>query len=82
MGTRIREIREARKMSQEELARATGLPKKTISLLEEGKVKTLGAKTVLSIANALGVVVNELIYPEGSWVDAVEGEENPAAIVP
>lgn len=72
MGNRIREIRESKDMSQEDLARAAGLPKETISLLESGSAKNIGSKTLLSIANALGVAVESFIYPEGAWADAAE----------
>ncbi len=69
MGSRIKEIRERKEMTQDELARATGLPKETILLLESGTAKTIGSKVLLSIANALGVAVDSFIYPESTWAD-------------
>ena len=37
MNTRIRELRKARKLSQEELAAAVGTPRQTITSIETGK---------------------------------------------
>lgn len=78
MGNRIKEIRECKKMTQEELARATGLPKGTILLLESGTAKTIGSKVLLSIANALGVSVDCFIYPESTWADTADQADSAA----
>lgn len=60
MGYRIREIRETRGMSQSELAEKTGLTRATIWRLETGEEETTTTKTLLKIAEALGVTVAEL----------------------
>lgn len=64
MGYRIKEIREEKKMTQEELAHATGLTRTTISLLETGATKSASSKTLISIANALGVTIDSLFFTE------------------
>lgn len=63
MGYRIREIREARGMSQLELSEKTGLARATIWRLETGEEETTTTKTLLKIADALGVTVGALFLP-------------------
>lgn len=65
MGYRIKEIREEKKMTQEELAKATGLTRTTISLLETGVTKSASSKTLLNIANALEVKIDDLFFEAG-----------------
>lgn len=56
----LRELRLARKLSQEELAHASGLDRTYISLLERAaRQPTL--KTLMSLASALGVSASKLI---------------------
>lgn len=64
MGYRIKEIREEKKMTQEDLAKATGLTRTTISLLETGVTKSASSKTLLSIASALGTTIDSLFFQE------------------
>lgn len=64
MGYRIKEIREEKKMTQEDLAKATGLTRTTISLLETGATKSASSKTLLRIANALGTTIDSLFFQE------------------
>lgn len=64
MGYRIKEIREEKKMTQEDLAKAAGLTRTTISLLETGATKSASSKTLLSIANALGTTIDSLFFQE------------------
>lgn len=64
MGYRIREIREMRGMSQSELAEKTGITRATIWRLETGEEETTTTKTLLKIAEALGVSVGELFLPQ------------------
>jgi transcriptional regulator with XRE-family HTH domain len=63
MGYRIKEIREARGMSQLELSEKTGLARATIWRLETGEEETTTTKTLLKIADALGVTVGALFLP-------------------
>ena len=60
IGARIRAIRNARKMTQEQLAEAVGVGVTHISHIETGKTK-LSVQCLLDIANALHVSVDELV---------------------
>jgi DNA-binding XRE family transcriptional regulator len=59
IGERIRELRERRKMTQDQLSDASGLPQSHISRLENG-AHSPSHKTLLAIAKALGVDVREI----------------------
>ena len=67
LGNRIRELRKAKKMSQAELAGATGLSDNYIALVEQGK-RSPSLETVEKIADAIKVPYDELFYfqPQGS----------------
>lgn len=60
MGYKIREWREAIHMTQEQLAEKSGVSRVTISALEQGTERNTTSKTLLMIANALGVTVDKL----------------------
>lgn len=60
LGNRIQQFREARGLTQEELAMQTGISVKHISVLERG-VKTPRLETFVAIANVLGVTPYELL---------------------
>ena len=62
MGYRIRELREARKMSQTELAQKSGVSRGTISALENNIVRETTTKTLLKIAKALDSTVDQLFF--------------------
>jgi transcriptional regulator with XRE-family HTH domain len=53
-GRRVRSLREARGMSQEQLADAAGLHRTYLSSLERGQ-RNVGLDNVLTLARALGV---------------------------
>ena len=65
MGYKIKEVREAKKMSQEELAEKSGVSRGTISALENGSTRTTTTKTLLKLASALGVTVDRIFFAEG-----------------
>ncbi len=52
---RLRELREASKLSQSELARRSGVAQYTISRLESGEQGSVNLLHLESLANALGV---------------------------
>lgn len=54
----IQELREKRKMSQEELADKSGVSRTTISLIETDKATTVKLSTLQKIAFALEVPVS------------------------
>ena len=62
MGYKIKEVREARKMTQEELAEKSGVSRGTISALENGSVRTTTTKTLFKLAKALGTSVDQIFF--------------------
>lgn len=60
MGNRIRTIRESRGMTQDQLATASGISIKHISVIERG-MKDARSSTISGIADALGVTPNDLM---------------------
>lgn len=58
MGEKIRELRERKHMSQEELAEKSGISRQTISAIETGKADSVTTGTIGAIAKALGVSVS------------------------
>ena len=62
MGYRLREIREERKMTQEELEEKSGVSRQTISAIENNRVKNVMGGTLLSLANALGTTIDNLFF--------------------
>lgn len=67
VGMRIREIREEKKLSLEELGNRIGITKSYMSRLETGK-KPINLKNLHLIAEALGVDVTDL-FPDKERVD-------------
>lgn len=64
MGYRIKEVREARRMSQEELSKKSGVSRTTISALENGLERNTTSKTLLKIAKALDTTVDQIFFAE------------------
>lgn len=64
MGYRIKEVREARRMSQEELSKKSGVSRGTISALENGLARNTTSKTLLKIAKALDTTVDQIFFAE------------------
>ena len=63
MRYRVKEIREQKNMSQEELERLSGISRQTISAIENEKVReNVKAGTLLAIANALKTTVDDLFF--------------------
>lgn len=65
MGYRIKELREAKKMTQEELAIKSEVSRGTICSLENGSDYTTTTKTLMKIARALDVTVDQLFFANG-----------------
>ena len=59
MKTRIRELRKARKLSQEELADAVGTTRQTITSIEVGKY-TASLPLAFKIARFFGLTIEEV----------------------
>jgi XRE family transcriptional regulator, regulator of sulfur utilization len=66
IGDHIRITRGRAGLSQQELAERSGISKAQISRLEAGSQDNPGIKTLIPIASALGVSLEELIYGEQS----------------
>ena len=62
MKYRIRELRETKGITQEELSRKSHVSRATIWALECGENKITTTKTLLKIAEALGVEMETLFY--------------------
>jgi transcriptional regulator with XRE-family HTH domain len=78
VGDRVREVRQARKLTQDQLAEKTGMSKGFISDLENGN-RNVSSENLLRIANTLGASVDYLL--KGS-VDAAETTKTPVVIPP
>lgn len=65
MGYKIKEIRESKNMTQDELARYSGISRGTIVALESGKEKITTTKTLVKIADALNVTVDDIFFADG-----------------
>ena len=64
MGYRIKEVREEKNMTQEELSNRSGVSRATISALENGSTRATTTKTLANIARALGVTIESLFFIE------------------
>lgn len=64
MGYKIKEVREARGMTQEELSQESGVSRVTISGLENGTTRATTTKTLVAIARALGVSVDQIFFSD------------------
>jgi transcriptional regulator with XRE-family HTH domain len=61
LGERILILRRRQDMTQQQLAKAAGLNKNTISRLEQGDLKDLGGRLVAQVARALGTSTDYLL---------------------
>ncbi|MBO7664072.1 MAG: helix-turn-helix transcriptional regulator [Clostridia bacterium] len=62
MGYRLREIREERKMTQEELERKSGVSRQTISAIENDRMGNVMVGTLMALANALDTTIDSLFF--------------------
>ena len=65
VGYKIKELREALKMTQEELAEKSGVSRGTISALENGVDRTTTSKTLVKLAQALNTSVDRIFFTKG-----------------
>lgn len=72
IGARIAELRKAKRLSQRELARRTGMTQQYISQLETGLIENVGAAAVIQLAAELGTSTDYLLL----------GREGPPAMQP
>ena len=62
MGYRLKEIREQRRMTQEELEKKSGVSRQTISAIENNKAENVLVGTLLALATALGTTIDNLFF--------------------
>jgi transcriptional regulator with XRE-family HTH domain len=76
VGDRIREIRETKKLTQDQLGEKAGISKGFLSEIENGK-RNVSSEYLLRIANALCASVDYLLR---GTTDAVGGNKDPVVI--
>ena len=64
MGYKIKELRDAKRMTQEELAEKSGVSRGTIVALESGNVKNTTTATLLKLAQGLGTTVDDIFFAD------------------
>lgn len=62
MGYKVKEFREKKKLTQEELSEKSGVSRTIISAMESGKDVTTTTKTLLKIAKALDTTVDAIFF--------------------
>jgi transcriptional regulator with XRE-family HTH domain len=62
MGDRIRQLRKARNLTQEQFAKAVGVTKSAVSQWEDGSTKNLKLATFLLVLETLGTDAEFLIW--------------------
>ena len=75
-GKRVRVLRQRRKWTQEQLAKATGLGPKHVGVIERGE-KSSSFEAIEKIAKALQVEYHELFLPHQRATEAIEKEIGP-----
>jgi transcriptional regulator with XRE-family HTH domain len=78
VGDRIREIREAKKLTQDQLAEKASISKGFLSEVENGK-RNVSSEYLLRIANSLGASVDYLLR---GTTDLSSGSKEPTVIPP
>ncbi len=64
MGFRLKNVREEKGMTQEELEKRSGVSRQTISAIENGKGGSVKTGTLIALAKALGVTLDAIFYPD------------------
>lgn len=60
LGTHIRQLRESKNLSQQDLANDCNIPKSQVARIERAKINTT-VRTLIKIANALEIEPKELL---------------------
>jgi len=64
MGFKVKEIRESKGMTQEELEEKSGISRQTISAIENGKKTDVKSGTMIALARALGASIDEIFFDQ------------------
>lgn len=64
MKMRIKEIREEKNMTQEELENKSGISRQTISAIENGKTTNVKSGTLIALAEALETTLDDIFFDE------------------
>lgn len=59
---RLKKLRIDKRMTQNELAKKSGISRITISKIENNKEKIVTTKTLTSLASAFNISIDELLY--------------------
>lgn len=62
MITKLKEVRQKRDITQEELAKKSGVLRATILDLEDGKIKNVSASTIVNLSKVLNCKVSDIFY--------------------
>lgn len=62
MGYKLKEVREEKRMTQEELAEKSGVSRPTIVALETGKTTDVKMSTLQKLASAMDTTVQEIFF--------------------
>ena len=62
MGYKIKEVREEKRMTQEELAEKSGVSLSTIVALEKGTMNDVKMSTLQKLASAMDTTVQEIFF--------------------
>lgn len=64
MAYRLRSIRRAKDITQEQLSARSGVSRATIAAIESGKKRVVLSSTILKLANALNCRVEDLFFDQ------------------
>lgn len=64
MGYHLKEVREEKGMTQEELSEKSGVSRGTISAIENGTDRATTTKTLVALARALETTVESIFFTE------------------
>ena len=64
MKNKLKEIRESKKMSQEQLSSLSGVSRATISLIENNSLANIESNTMLKLAIALDCDIGDIFFKE------------------
>lgn len=62
MGFKLKEVREEKRMTQEELAEKSGVSRQTIISIENDKTTDVKVSTLQKLASAMGTTVQEIFF--------------------